>query len=1668
MKIKHWILLGLLGVAAFIMGRALTAPGELNISQQPLFLRSSLPPLNMLVMGRDHKLYYEAYNDASDLNEDGVLDVGYKPDTIDYYGYYNSHVCYQAVEGTGGQLFRPVSEATGAKKKQCSNMWSGDFLNYVTTSRMDALRKVLFGGYREVDSTNETILRAAYIPEDAHSWGKEYQSEARDGYDIAKYTPYAAPAAGRYVLFAVTTLSDNGIPQMRVLNNTPFRIWNWVSIERPVAGDDCFTASSTRVNCVNSSQAGWEVVPSVAYANPLEIITWKDSIGNPGDKTAMDNLFAADKPANDRNTNRCGAGTVAAINTSGGNNNPFSGSNGCTHDNYHTRISGQINITQAGNYKFAVNGDDAVDVAIDGTVVASWYGGHGQNNGADSLNTHSGTVYLNAGLHSVVFRHEEGGGDDNWQLYWIPPANANATAMTNYALRVEACSATAELREDNCKIYPSGAIKPTGILHDYGETDRMYFGLLTGSYAKNISGGVLRKNMGSFSDEINPSTGQYCLNGNCGNGRDVKGVVHTISTFRMLDFRYSDYTYGCGWITTRPVNEGECWMWGNPVAEMMYETLRYFGGAKTPRSEFNYTSGVDESTLGLSKPAWKPPYVASQDGGGGYPKCSQPTMTVLSDINPSYDYSVPGTHWGTMSSSGDPDSLQDLNVSAQVDKIWELEGGGARSIFIGESNGVTDNAPTPKTVSNLSTVRGLSPEEPSKQGTFYSAGVARYGATNFVGGDKHMRTYSVALASPLPKFKFPVGNGSITLVPFAKSVAGSSISATSNFQPTNQIVDFYVQKVANTDPRRRDYDKDTNGGRPYAEFRINYEDVEQGADHDMDAFVLYTLAVNQTNQLVVSLSSEYAAGGISQYMGYVISGTTADGVYLEVKDQGGDNVAYRLNTPPGRAPGYCNTQAPPNDCVGLPLNATRTFDVGNSAGAGLLESPLWYAAKYGTDLNPDANNDGIPDNYFLVTNPLYLKTQLTKTFDAIERQDGSSGAVTVSGARVSSSSYVVAPSYGNYNNGADWVGDLQKFPVLSNGLLGTVQWSAAAKMPTDAAGVAQRKIFTALSHVDSTNRANVVREFTAANLVATPSGSAAADAAEIFNRLGYTAGDIVNKFGGNVTPGQLVDYLRGDQAMEGTAKNTAPFRRRSKILGDIVNSAPVIATKRANYGWATATGLASAARGSYAAYLTSKGQAAHEYIYAGFNDGMLHAFNDAGDETFAYVPNGVLNKTGFLADAGLDGGSGYTHRFYVDGQLTTADVYLDGHWKTVVVGTAGAGGRSAFALDVTDPASFSADEVLWEINGQGDTELGYAMGKPVVVPLQNGKWVALIGNGYNSVNSDPVLFVVDIETGSVLAKLRPNDDDDVNVNGLGNLVTLDTDGNGLVDTVYGGDLQGNVWKFDLSGANASDWNVAYNGVPMFVAHDLHGARQPITGEFEVATGPGNGYMLYFGTGRYFTVGDNSSAMGQQVQSLYGVWDNGTPVTGDRDAALVAQTITASTSGTRSISRNAVNYLQSRGWYLDLVTTITTNNVKVAQTTGERFFGRPLIQSGSVSFSAYQPEVASDCDPGGQNWLYRLNLLTGAPAYGQVTLPDGTVVSGGSVGATATGSGAPSRGVAVTQPVASEPVYCDPADSTCTGAGGPQQCKEVTLNPNKPENSLISQRSCGRQSWRQIK
>ena len=204
LKILITLAIGLLAICSSSLVVYATEPDMADYTAYPIFMAEQVPPMVMLVLGRSHKLYYEAYNDASDLDGDGTLDVGYNPN-IDYYGYFDSYKYYQY--NTSEARFDPVG-ITADKKAPSGPYWSGDFLNYLTMSRMDCLRKVLYGGYRSTDTTSETVLERAFIPQDAHSWGKEYTSVTEDGYDIRDYTPLDLPQSGRRHLFACTTLYD--------------------------------------------------------------------------------------------------------------------------------------------------------------------------------------------------------------------------------------------------------------------------------------------------------------------------------------------------------------------------------------------------------------------------------------------------------------------------------------------------------------------------------------------------------------------------------------------------------------------------------------------------------------------------------------------------------------------------------------------------------------------------------------------------------------------------------------------------------------------------------------------------------------------------------------------------------------------------------------------------------------------------------------------------------------------------------------------------------------------------------------------------------------------------------------------------------------------------------------------------------------------------------------------------------------------------------------------------------------------------------------------------------------------------------------------------------------------------------------------------------------------
>lgn len=1702
---------------------AQSASGGIDVAQQPLFTVTGQPPLNMLVMGRDHKLYYEAYNDASDLDGDGVVDITYKPEKIDYYGYFDSHRCY--TYSSGDNEFTPA--AVTANKK-CSGAWSGDFLNYLTTSRMDALRKVLYGGYRAIDDGSKTVLERSHVPQDAHSWGKEYTSVAVNGYDITQYAPFSAPASGKRILFANTSVRSDEAwgPRLRVLQNSPYRIWEWVSIERPVAGDKCQHGTSGPL-CAG----GAANLPHPGHpANRAAFDTMETTYAIPTNQYG--GTYPRDRIDCNSNISNCNLGSA-------------------NQDNYLTIITGSIIIRNVGNYRFRVDGDEAVDFALynsAGTLVAS-SGCYGSRVfGACSGNETATANALAAGTYTFKLRQEDGTGKDGYQLQWqrtknagggggtsspnfdwrvllkdgsdtgansnggyvgdvslrfynLTPPNPNASTMTDFRVRAEVCKAPTY--EANCKAYPNGKYKPTGILHDYGETDRMFFGLLTGSYAKNTQGGTLRSNIASFAREIDAATGIY-------KPTVTDGIVYTINHLRTIEFG-TDYAYSCGWIADRPVNDGECSMWGNPVSEMMYETLRYFAGATTPRSEFDIGTGAKDATapLSLARPAWKPPFKSVASGGGGHLACSVPVMTVVSDINPSYDFSVPGTQWGPFSGSGDPAPLTALNVSTEVDAIWNAEGGGSRTVFVGESNGVADSAPTAKTVSNLSTVRGLAPEEPSKQGTYYSAGVARFGATHKIGGDKEAQTYSVALASPLPRIDFPVGSGRVTLVPFAKSVGGAyNISPTTNFQPTDQIVDFYVQKIANTGTGNMDVT--VNGGRPYAEFRINYEDVEQGADHDMDAIALYTLSVDTASKLNVSIKSEYAAGSIEQHMGYVVSGTTQDGIYLEVCDLGDNKTndgtrsscqaqtAYKLNTPPGRPSGWCVANLTNNECKGLPPTANRAFTAGATAGAGLLKDPLWYAAKYGVPAGiPSADAQGNPLNYFLVTNANNLKSQLDNAFSNIIANSQPTASVATSSPRYTPGATL---AYEASYNSENWSGDIKAYKLRSDATYGSQEpkWSASEQMPAFGA----RKVFTAKPKTTPSD-----------GYVGTPFSLGGLDSslqATLRGTLDTTLYDT----------GGLINFLRGDRSKEQgatacTTSGSCPYRKRGSPFGDVLNSTPaVVGVSSLGYAQLPADIAGSVAVNSYAQFVQAKKavygpKSEVPMLYVGANDGMLHAIDGrdgagGGNELFAYVPNAVLGNLHELAKPD------YSHRYFVDGSPTVSDAYIGG-WKTVLLGSVGAGARGVYALDITSPSTFAASNVLWEFNSALDPDMGQFVGRPYMGLTDDKKWVAAFGNGYNSTNNRAVLFIRDLATGASIAKL------DTGVgcaagtrgctdgpNGLATAVIVDSDGNGAGDTIYAGDYLGNLWRFEyVNGA----WAIGNNRQPLFTAKDPAGKRQSITSGVYTVANPLGGNMVVFGTGRYLNTDDaDESHIGQgtrpSVDTIYGIWDSrmwndatrqwvaGQPVGTRTD--LVQQKITGYTplaangsGGYRSATRNPVHFRTptfaagKMGWYMDLTYPTGTGSSAADRLAGERVTATPQGILSDVVFNTFRP-LGDTCEPGSQNASMVLDALAGAASY--IPIPPvggwgGNPPPAGSLVGTDTGKGPPSGEppILIIRPGIGgvPPLPCNPLS---------EDCPPQIVDPNaEPAISSCSWRSpnpagrppgkelpCGRISWKQLR
>ena len=750
--------------------------------------------------------------------------------------------------------------------------------------------------------------------------------------------------------------------------------------------------------------------------------------------------------------------------------------------------------------------------------------------------------------------------------------------------------------------------------------------------------------------------------------------------------------------------------------------------------------------------------------------------------------------------------------------------------------------------------------------------------------------------------------------------------------------------------------------------------------------------------------------------------------------------------------------------AGRPIN--QSWVASDVGGPSAIDS-LWQASL---------NTRG---KYINATSSSALTSAMREVIESVGGSGNTpSGSIGMTGSRVGTGSFGVTPSYTAANNGTDWWSVLSAQTAAANPITGitfTNLWNTdqAGKIPAHGS----RNIW----------RAKTAGAVTPAVAAFSTTNVAVADLCTNTLLARCTAGGSNDGIAGagsklKISHAQAIDYLRGDQTLE--SSGTTPLRLRTSRLGDIVNSSPMIASPLNDDGFRSARNKENDGTftypylTSYPAFLATKKTADKPMVYVGANDGMLHAFDGkTGVELFAYVPATAVGHMGnllFPYDTAVGNNQIFKHRFFVDGPITLSDAFYGGAWKSVLVGTAGAGGRSVFGLDVTNPAGWATNPaVLWEVNDQVTdldsggvavrNNIGHVLGKPVIVPVKatdgTVSWKAVFGNGYGSINNDAVLFVVDMATGAVTTIKAEETARAAIANGLGNVVVLDrylgtsADGgrDGFADTVYAGDQNGAVWKFDLR-------NNTVPATPFFVAADAGNVRQPIMGGFEAAAGPGGGVMLYFGTGSFSFEGDKVDS---QLQTLYGVLDRGVAVSGR--AALQSQTVNSSnTDNTLTVSTN-VMAAGKLGWYLDL--GVTTSNVTAA--ARERFVGYPRIEGGVVFFPAYAP-IDATCSGDGINRLYGLNALTGGAALSNVRMggPTGSSVGAGTgaIGL-ATGGSAPVKDVAVmTMPRVAplSPTATAAEQAAALGA----RCSMMVQVAGAPPMYLP--RPCGRQSWRQVR
>ncbi|MDR2340084.1 MAG: hypothetical protein LBF40_08130 [Deltaproteobacteria bacterium] len=1405
-------------------GLAINVSDKSNYQNSPVLASGTTIPRVLLVISKDIKMFGQAYNELTDMDEDGRMDTGFNPAVL-YYGYFDPYSCYKysstsvntytsenrapyfqrvgdtiddesqsaldAKRDAAGvanyvKAARAVHYKTGEKIGICqaphtntSGNFSGNWLNYVTASRMDVLRKILYGGHRIVDNKasgstpGQTILESSFVPRDSTVWGTDVLADNRwsaetpltNYYDISKFTPFPKPTANTGHFFARTR---SGMAESS--SNQPFPVMQYI---------------------LNGSK---------------------------------------------------------------------------------TLMGSQIVPTNNGRYY-------------------DWVLNEGPNPSTPRL--------TQTGINSV----------------------------RSYNVKVEVCNPTNYGMGENCRTYPSGDFKPVGLLQTNGESGQMFFGLLTGSFNESTfrKGGVVRNHVGDLSNAVDLQTGQiknggliYAIN----TLRIAGGKVH--GSYNVAQ----SYTSSVSWGNPSGELLFEATRYFARLAQKSGETPIAPTAAFVPTSEmgYNYSTATYLQTWATlpeleSGDCAKPIilFIAEEDSDfDGDDQVNSSSSGLTRPVLTTYTPAVAATL---------PDSFVRSTYLSKITANEHLASGAAGpKYFI--TKAYTDDC-SPKTLGSLEEVKGMCPNNPSFEGTYTASAVAYYAHThNFSDSDLQMPidVYAVTMSTNFPRLDIPLHNADGSV---AKRITIQPVSMSWNSPANtrNRILGFlnYYILEWQVDPRGTPYhikikvnfEDSVIGYSPDAEWTNTDWDSDQLIEYEIDlltgdttstakrntavyptnvtstslprtAGVLkvsypskkfysfktpnnntFTIEPSEVLGLSISTWKKQNSSSIAQSMGYVISGSTRDGTYMEIQHRGGiakNATPVTCNWPAGyggqpTANGTsCLTAVANNTTQGYGDAENKKtirnfeFDPDPAAAGSFLPTPMYLAAKYGSFSDHNANglpdpgewegSDGKPRNYFQATNISQLPGQLEAAFQDIARSitTGTATSATIDtllGGGVSIQT-LYYPEYSNKDIPSQklrWVGSIYGLFVDrwgnlredsdADGILTTINGDTGdvgdyiltfnstaqedynppscyhfGKTITrcyDPYGTNEQTLFTGsrlhpenvhqikplfdtgkwLAHLDDTKLLSGSRTYgvaatgsnsqrriyygkpspTGVSLTlfnSEPASIAELSSLTLFDNYadtipGYTTKTSATKALVEWVIGKDQPSLRSRLVGDPWGDNVTPVTWR---MGDIINSRPIIVgTPSSNFDLLYKDI-------SYATYKTQKA-ARRQMAYFGANDGMLHAINvgfygslangrvsftrqpisgptqtnhELGAEVWAYIPTSLLPHLQWLPDPQ------YVHSYYVDMKPLLIDAKIGTQWRTLLVGGLRLGGRpietpdettaqgqffysELFCIDVTDPES--EPQLLWRYTSP---EMGLTVGTPNAVS-NDGHFYLVVPSG---------------------------------------------------------------------------------------------------------------------------------------------------------------------------------------------------------------------------------------------------------------------------------------------------------------------------------------------------